>query len=302
MTKSMTQDEAWWMWDRAIKLGWEITYGDPEAFWAVGETGYFVGELNGTIISCVGLLKYSDSFAYVSMYIVDEEYRGKGYGLKTFNAAMQSIPSGCNVGLTAPPDHEAIYQRSGFKQYWRVLEKLFNISELASIECTQPNNVIIHPITSNTSTVIVQAITDYDSKCFFTTRSKYVKERIFSANETKRGSHFVALDKTNGTVVGLIVVKQPISDKVSSYQVGPFYADNVEIASCLLHHACSYLIKKGLVRQEVCIFHPENNPNAIILSDTFKAMLDDTILFMFTSVPPSYSVECVYGISSPSTG
>ena len=301
--RSMTQDEAWWMWDRAIDLGREITYGDPESFWAIDETGYFVGELDGKIISCIACLKYSDTLAQITMYMVDEEYRGKGYGLKTFNAAMQSIPSGCNVGLMASPDHEAMYQRSGFKQYWRVRYMTFNISKVASIECTQPNNVIIHPISSNTSTVLAEAITDYDSKCFFTARPKFIKERLFSANEATRGSYFVALDQTNGAVVGLIVVKQPISDKVSSYQVGPFYADSIEIATYLLHYACTYLISKGLARQNISLFYPENNPNASVLADKFKAIHATTIILcMFTSVPPSYLVECVYGISAPATG
>ncbi len=235
------------------------------------------------------------------MYIVDEEYRGKGYGLKTFNAAMQSIPSGCNVGLMASPDHEAMYQRSGFKQYWRVRYMTFNISKVASIECTQPNNVIIHPISSNTSTVLAEAISDYDSKCFGTARPKFIKKIIFSANETNGGCCFFALDQTNGAVVGLTVVRQPISDKVSSYQVGPFYADNIEIATYLLHYACTYLISKGLARQDISLFYPENNQNASELADKFKAILVYTMLFMSASVPPSYPDERVYGIASPGT-
>ena len=131
------------MWDKAIGRGREISVGDPVAFWAIDETGYFVGELDGKIISCVGCLKYSDEFAFVMMYMVDEEYRGKGYGLKTFNVAIQSLPSGCNIGLVSPPDLEAMYKKSGFKVHWRLHMKTFNITQLASIECPPPNDFII---------------------------------------------------------------------------------------------------------------------------------------------------------------
>ena len=296
--RSMTHDDSRWMWDKAIELGWEISYGDPEAYWAADESGYFVGELDGKIISCVGCLKYTDAFAYVGIYIVDELYRGKGYGLKTFNVVMQSLPGVC-VGIMNFPEHEAMYQKSGFKQRWRLHCKSFNITEVASIVCAPPKDFIIQSVTSAISSA--QAINEYDSKCFFNARPQFIKESVFSTKEESRGA-FVALDKTDGKIVGLIVVRQPISDKVSSYQVGPFYADSIEIASCLLKHTCDFLINRGLARQDVCVTYPESNPHAEVLADKFKAALVYTIMFMSTTDPPSYAVELVYSISSPATG
>ena len=304
--RRMTHEDTKWMWDTAIELGWEIAYGDPEASWAIDETGFFVGELDGKIISSAACLKYSDTFVLGAMYMVDKEYKGKGYGLKTYHVAVQSIPSGCCMGFTTWPDLEAMYQRSGFKVHWRLHYKTFNIAQLASIECPPPNDFIIQPISSNMFTLLGEPITEYDSKCFFTARPQFIKERIFSTKEVgEKWDQFVVLDKNSGKVIGLIVVRQPISDKVSSYQVGPFYADSIEIAICLLKHACSHLINKGLARQQLSILYPETNVNACALTDKFKATIEPpayTMIYMFNGIPPPYSVERVYSISSPGIG
>ena len=299
--RCMTHEDTKWMWDTAIQLGWEISYGEPEAFWAMDETGFFVGELDGKIISCVGCLKYNDTLAHVTMYIVDEQHRGKGYGLKTFNAAIQSLPSGCNVGLVTFDDRkfETMYQKSGFKVHWRLHYKTFNIAQLASIECPHPNDFIIQSISSgNMSTVLGEAITEYDRKHFHTARPRFVKQWILSLNDdVTKGTRFIAR-KGDGEIIGLIVIKQPISNKVFDYQVGPFYADSIEIAICLLKHACSHLTNKGLARQECGIIYPENNANGAVLADKLKATLKYNIIRMFIAAPPAFhSVDCVYSIS-----
>ena len=303
--RSMTKVDAQWMWDKAVELGWELAYGDPEALWAVDETGYFVGELDGEIISCVGCLKYSNTFAFVAMYMVDEQYRGQGYGLKTFNVAIRSIPRGCNIGLVTFPDLEAMYQKSGFKVHWKLYYTTFRIAQLASIECPPRNDFNIKSISSNMFTVLGDPITKYDCKCFFTARPQLIKEAIFSTKKEKQRDQFVVLDKNSGEVTGLIVVRQLISDEVLSYQVGPFYADSIEIATCLLNHTCNFLINKGLAKQQISITYPECNMNASALADKLKATIEQpvsTMVYMFTGIPPPYSVEHVYSISSPGIG
>ncbi len=106
-------------------------------------------------------------------------------------------------------------------------------------------------------------------------------------------------ENSNGAVVGLIVVKQPISDKVSSYQVGPLYADNIEIASYLLHYVCTSFISKGLLaRQEISLVYPEqNNRNAAVLVDKLGGTHASDFIRMFTAKPPEYSIEHVYSVS-----
>lgn len=73
------------------KEQWRAGIKDAESILACDPTGSFVGELNGKPVGCLALIKYGDSFAFVGCFIVSEEYRGKGYGKKIYNAAMTSV-------------------------------------------------------------------------------------------------------------------------------------------------------------------------------------------------------------------
>ena len=103
--------------ERAAANDWRPGALDHVSFFAADETGFFVGELNGEPISCVSVVKYTENFAFLGHYIVDEPYRGCGYGLLTVKAAMASISHGCN---TARDTTEEMYKRIGFQPTWYV--------------------------------------------------------------------------------------------------------------------------------------------------------------------------------------
>ena len=84
------------------KEGWRPGLKDAECFLACDLTAVFVGELNGKPIATVRISKYGDSFAFIGAYLVDKEYRGKGYGLKIFNAAVSSVKPTSNIGFPSP--------------------------------------------------------------------------------------------------------------------------------------------------------------------------------------------------------
>ena len=54
-------------------------------------TAFYVGELNGEIISYIVAVKYPGHSAFLSTFAVAEEHRGKGYGRKIGDAAFNDL-------------------------------------------------------------------------------------------------------------------------------------------------------------------------------------------------------------------
>ena len=63
------------------------------------QTSAYVGEVQGKPVVRIIMTKYDDSFAFVGVYIVDEEYTAKRYGRKMFNTALSNLTPSCTIGL-----------------------------------------------------------------------------------------------------------------------------------------------------------------------------------------------------------
>ena len=96
--------------------GWLPTLTDGEMFYYADPTGFFVGELNGQIISAICGIKCPRNFAFVGFYVCKKEFRGKGYGLKIFQHCMKYL-EGFNISLESVAAQEKNYLKSGFKTY-----------------------------------------------------------------------------------------------------------------------------------------------------------------------------------------
>src|SRR5262249_52560400 len=82
-------------------------------FFATDPGGFFVGEVQGRPVSCISCVAYDDAFGFLGQYIVQPEFRGRGYGLRTWRAGMAHL-STRNVGRDGGPAQQGNYQRSGF--------------------------------------------------------------------------------------------------------------------------------------------------------------------------------------------
>ena len=286
-----------WMLKTAAGLGWRPGREDQEAFWAADNTGFFIGELNGEVISCVSFVKYSSSFAFVGLYIVDEPYRekGLGYGMKTFQAGMASLPEGCNVALDGLVHKESVYERSGFKIAWVTTRRLVSVSTVVSTfcDCVPSFGVAIKPAQEISFDKIMQ----YDSECFQVPRPAFLERWI---NLTGRKS-FVAID-AQGDVVGIIVARSTVRLEKDGYRIGPLFADNDDIACALLKSAAEAVIADGNPQQILVIDIPDFHEGAIKIADDLHAGKDFQCIRMFTKDPLQYPREKIYGLTSLELG
>ena len=84
----MRPDEISLAVDWAAAEGWNPGLADAACFAAVDAEGFLIGELDGVPAATVSCVNYDARFAFLGFYIVRADLRGRGYGLRIWNAAI----------------------------------------------------------------------------------------------------------------------------------------------------------------------------------------------------------------------
>ena len=242
------------------KEGWRPGLKDAELFLACDPTAAFVGELNGKPIATVRISKYGDSFAFIGAYLVDKAYRGKGYGLKIFNAAVSSVKPTSNIGLYALLHLEKMYERSGFRSHFHAARYDFHL----------PTTIACFPEILEKISVEVKAIEDvelenifrYDTHVFGFERSAFLS-RLLRAEGTLG---YVAVNN-DGLTVGYISAR-PTFLQEEGYLIGPLFADSKAIAERLLKALFEKLSHEEKAAPLVCM--DASTKQGMELGENFK--------------------------------
>jgi GNAT superfamily N-acetyltransferase len=99
--------------DWAAAEGWNPGLDDAGCFATVDPEGFFIGELDGVAASTISVVNYDDRFAFLGFYIVRPDLRGRGYGLRTWQAAIAHAGSR-TIGLDGVVTQQENYRKSGF--------------------------------------------------------------------------------------------------------------------------------------------------------------------------------------------
>src|SRR5258705_1541382 len=98
----------------AAAEGWNPGFADDACFAAADPEGFFIGELDGAPAATVSCVNYGASFAFLGFYIVREDLRGRGYGLRIWNAAIAHAGPRV-IGLDGVVAQQQNYRMSGFE-------------------------------------------------------------------------------------------------------------------------------------------------------------------------------------------
>ena len=256
---------------------------DHESFFAADETGFYVGELDGQAISSVSVVKYSDNYAFVGQYLVNEGYRGRGYGLKTWKTAMASLHDDYNVGLETYAEKEYFYEKTGFKHGW--FDQRFEIAasqaaDYLSGKCGQSSSEVnIQPA----SEVDFNDLFEYDTSVYAFPRKSFLAKWISATNSRA----FVATDN-RGKVSGYIVVRTTLKQG-DGWKLGPLFADNSQVARSLYRAAFAKVATEdptGFVTFDVP-FGTAQNPDALKLAKELSPTPVFTAARMYSNGVPS---------------
>jgi GNAT superfamily N-acetyltransferase len=93
--------------DWAAREGWNPGLADDACFACVDPEGFLIAERDGEPVATVSCVNYGASFSFLGFYIVRPDLRGRGYGLRIWNAAIAH--AGARVigldGVTAQQDN-----------------------------------------------------------------------------------------------------------------------------------------------------------------------------------------------------
>jgi GNAT superfamily N-acetyltransferase len=112
--RTMRPDEISIAVNWAAAEGWNPGLADDACFAAVDPEGFLIGELDGAPAATVSCVNYSASFAFLGFYIVREDLRGRGYGLRIWDAAIAHAGPRV-IGLDGVVAQQQNYRKSGFE-------------------------------------------------------------------------------------------------------------------------------------------------------------------------------------------
>lgn len=235
--RRMTRAELDLVMEWAAAEGWNPGLNDAECYWQLDPQGLLVGELGGEVIAAIAASAYGATLGLLSLYIVRPQFRGQGYGLALWQAAMSYL-DGRTVGLDAVAAQQENYARSGFKAVYR------NLYYLGHGGGPAPAGIV--SLSSGNFAEVVA----YDAAFFPTPRTRFLGCWLNPPAGAARGVF------DHGNLAGYGVIR-PCH---RGYKIGPLFADNLSIAASLL---------QGLIAQvpgrAVVISIAAANPQALEL-------------------------------------
>jgi len=111
--RAMRPEEITLAVDWAAAEGWNPGHADAACFSTVDAHGFLLGELDGRPAAAISCVNYDDRFAFLGFYIVRPDLRGRGLGLRIWNAAIAHAGPR-TVGLDGVVAQQESYKASGF--------------------------------------------------------------------------------------------------------------------------------------------------------------------------------------------
>lgn len=274
VVRPMTRPEVDFAIDMAAAEGWNPGLDDADAFFAADPQGFLVGLLDGRPVACLSAVKYDDAYGFMGFYVVQPELRGRGFGMRLFQAGLDRL-RGCAIAGDGVLQMLPKYESLGFRQTWR------NARFAWSGQPSPRSDAPLQPLTS----LPFDAIRALDRRHFPAPREAFLRRWI-------AGPHAHALGHVDGALRGMGVVRRCHE----GWKVGPLYAEDQAMARDLLHA----LAARALADAPGPVFLDVPEPNADAL-----AMVEDlgmTRVFATARIhlgaPPATPLDRIYGITT----
>lgn len=257
----------------AAAEGWNPGLHDARSFAAADATGFFAGMLGDEPVAAISVVKYGRTFAFLGLYIVKAECRGKGYGFALWNHALATA-AGRNVGLDGVVAQQENYRRSGFRFAHR------NVRYGGRRGADAPLDARVVPVSSRS----FAEIASYDRAFFPEAREAFLRRWIAQP----QGKALAAVRE--GRIAGYGVLR-PCR---TGWKVGPLFADDPGLAEALFQ-ALSMHVPPGA---EVFLDVPEPNAAAVALAERHGMSMVFETARMYTGPAPALPLARLYGVTT----
>jgi len=256
--------------DWAAAEGWNPGRSDAAAFRAADADGFLLGTIDGEPVGAISVVRYDPTFAFLGLYIVRPEWRGRGHGLEMWHAGM-ALAGDRTIGLDGVVDHQADYARSGFVLMRR------NIRHGGVGGGEAPEGLV------SLDAVDRKMLVGYDAGIFPVPRPRFLDGWLAMAGISALG---VVRD---GALVGYGVAR-PCRVGV---KIGPLFADDEATAERLFIGLSAWTGDRPLFLDV-----PETNDAARRLAERHGMAPTFETARMYAGVAPGEPVERIFGVTT----
>jgi GNAT superfamily N-acetyltransferase len=258
--------------DWAAAEGWNPGLADAACFASVDRDGFLIGELNGTAAATISCLNYDGRFAFLGFYIVRADLRGRGYGLRIWNAAIARA-GGRTIGLDGVVAQQDNYRKSGFRLAYANIRYGGRVGPLAAPA------VAIVPLTE----VPFAALEADDARVFPAPRAAFLRAWIRAPGHIGR-----ALVR-DGNLAAWGVIR-PCR---RGHKIGPLVADDRATAEAVL---AALIAAAGA--EDVFLDVPSVNADALALAQDLDLAPVFETARMYTGAIRPLQLERVFGVTT----
>jgi GNAT superfamily N-acetyltransferase len=262
--------------DWAAAEGWNPGLADDACFATVDPQGFLVGEIEGETAATVSCVNYSASFAFLGFYIVRADLRGRGYGLRIWNAAIAHAGARV-IGLDGVAAQQQNYRKSGFELAYA------NIRYGGTVAAPEAPRAQVNAQVIALSEIPLADVEAYDATLFPAPRPAFLRAWIGAPGHVGRAV------MRDGRLAGWGVIRPSRKGR----KIGPLVADDRAAAEVVLS-----ALLAGAGSGEIFLDVPGINHDAVALAqDLGLAPVFETAR-MYTGAIPPLRLERIFGVTS----
>jgi len=255
--------------------GWNPGLHDAETFFTADPSGFLVGELDGKPIACVSAVRYDDHFGFFGCYIVDEAFRGNGYGMALHEAGRRYL-TGCTQGGDGVLENVELYKQIGRVYAYRN----------ARYQGVKPADWLGGDGTVDARDVPFSAIQVLDRACFPAHRDAFLKAWIHQPD----AYGLAIMNDSADTLAGYGVVRKCFD----GWKIGPLFATSPEGADTLFRS----LIARIPAGASFVLDIPEPSVEAMALVRRYGMSEVFATARMYTGAFPDITLFWIYGLTT----
>ncbi|KAB1072352.1 GNAT family N-acetyltransferase [Methylobacterium planeticum] len=257
--------------DWAATEGWNPGLYDAACFQAADPDGFLMLCVDDEPAGSISVVRYSDDFGFLGLYIVRPGWRGRGLGRRLWAAGLDHL-AGCTVGLDGVVERQPDYARAGFVTAYR------NIRYTGPPCSPAPGDPRIMPVDD----ALLPAVLAFDRRFSPAGRTTFL--RCWLRGEGRSARAFVV----DGAVAGYGAVR-PCR---VGHKVGPLFARDAAVAGALLAE-----LTHG-VAGPVVLDLPEPNRAAVRLADSLGFAPSFETARMYRGPRPDLPLSETYGVTT----
>ena len=271
--RRMRRDEVNLALDWAAAEGWNPGLNDAECFYSADPQGFFIGLLDDEPVGCVSAVAYGSSFGFLGLYIVRQEFRGRGFGIRLWRRGMDYL-EGRNVGLDGVIEQQENYKKSGFELIHRNVR----------YQGTATGDGTLRPEIVPLSKVPIDDLLRYDELHFPDQRFQFLEKWVSQPDSIAFG--FMA----DGGLSGYGLLRKCRL----GFKIGPLFARDETIAESLF----SALVGGINEGEPVFLDVPEPNSAALTLAERHSMKKVFETARMYTKGDPGLPMSKIFGVTT----